>query len=309
MNRRPTLLLALASIATASAEPLSEGDRQALLEKLDALRGTVTDRAASRLSMAAAEFGRAMKSDKETLELYLKCLEKVDFEERDRSHVEFREWRRRNSGRLDNPAFALALRHQLRWTVMTLKAANSPGETGKLLPEMKEALEAIFRTPKELRDHVQILTQAVNTTVFARAYGLSGYDVEGWPMSPLQGGASRIRVDGAFDLCLFPALRAARNYDELRSAWDRRIHYEEVALGFWSDDSTDEGESPARQAFLMEDEPLLRWNAEEDLFGAGDERRAAVNLLKHLEQHLGHSRARDWEARFRELVSPAPAKP
>lgn len=305
MKCRPALLVAFGSLAMASAEPLTEADRQALLEQLDSLRGKASQRASTRLAAAAADFGKAMLSEKEAVELYLQCVEKVDFEERDRSHTEFREWKRRNKDRLGDEGFGLALRHQLRWSVLTLKAANSPGETQKLLPEMQQALEAIFRTPAELRDHVQILTQSTSLTVFARAYGLTGYEIEGWPMSPLEGSGGQVRVAGPFDQFILPALRARRNHDELRRAWERRIHYEEVACGFWSRDSTEEGESPARQTFLAEAQPQLRWTAEEDLFRAGDERRAAVKLLEHLERYIGHSQARDWEARFRELINPS----
>ena len=43
---------------------------------------------------------------------------------------------------------------------------------------------------------------------------------------------------------------------------------------------------------------------EEDLFRTGDERRSAVALLEHLKRNIGHSQAREWEARFRELVDP-----
>lgn len=304
MNRAIALLATLGTIVAASADPLSQADRQALIEQLDTLRGEAGAQASKRLQGAAGDLAAAMMNEQAAVELYLKCVEKVDFEERDRDHADFREWKRRNKDRLDEPGFALALRHQLRWTVLTLKAASAPTETQKLAPDLMQALEAIFRTPADLRGHVDLLTQPVGSTVFARAYGLTGYKIDGWPMSPIDGGGAAIRVEGPFEQLIFPALRAKRDAAELRSAWTRRIQFEEFAKGFWSQDSTEEGESPARESFLAEKRPQLLWAMEEDLFRAGDERRAAVALLEHLKRNIGHSQAREWEARFRELVDP-----
>ncbi len=308
MRTHPALLATLLAIGTLHAEPLTEADRQALIDQLDSLRGEAGEHASKRLQGAASDFAAAMRSEEAAMALYLKCVEKVDFEERDRSHTDFREWKRRNKDRLDDEGHALALRHQLRWTVLTMKAAASPAERRKLAPELLEALEAIYRTPNELRNHFGILTQSVGSTIFARAYGLTGYQIEDWPMSPLSGNGDGVKVAAPFEQVIFPAYRTAANYDALRAAWDRRIHFEEVTRGFWSRDSTEEGESPARETFLAEMRPQLDWDKEEDLFKAGDERKSAVTLLDHLKRHIGHSKARDWEARFRELVDPT-AKP
>lgn len=301
-------LFALISAAPVLADPLSQADRQALIEALDALKNAATDHATTRLGSAASAFNAGVASADAATELYLRCVEKVDFEERDRKSSEFREWKKRHKDRLDDEGHGLALRHQLQWTVLTMKAASDPAEARKLAPKVLDALEAIFRTPEDLRGHVGILTQSVDSTVFARAYGLTGYKVEGWPMSPLSGGNGSIRVDGAFQQLIFPACRAAGDADALRAAWKRRIQFEEVARGFWSRDSTEEGESPERDKFLAETRPGLEWDMEEDLFKAGDEKRAAVALLKHLETYIQHSQARDWEARFRLLVDPPPVE-
>jgi hypothetical protein len=144
----------------------------------------------------------------------------------------------------------------------------------------------------------------VSSTVFARAYGLTGYEIKDWTMSPLQNDRGYIRVERPFHELVFPALRAAGDADALRAAWKRRIRFEEIARGFWSGDSNEEGESLAREKFLAERHPELVWDMEEDLFKAGDEQRAALALLEHLQKNIGHSQARQWEARFRELVDP-----
>lgn len=303
---KPVTLLLSAAIgwSSAAAEPLTEADRQALIDSLDSLRGEATQHASKRLDGAAADFAAALKSEEAATALYVKCVEKVDFEERERKASDFRDWKRRNKDWLDDEGHALALRHQLRWTVLTMKAATAPTEQHQLSDEVLQALEAIYRTPEELRRHLGVLGQSVSSTVFARAYGLTGYKIEGWPMSPLQHNRGNVRVDLPFQQLIFPALRAAGEPDPLRNAWKRRIHFEEVARGFWSGDSDEAGQSLARDKFLAERRPELIWDMEEDLFKAGDEQRAAVALLEHLKKNIGHSQAREWEARFRELVDP-----
>ncbi|BCX47902.1 hypothetical protein HAHE_18100 [Haloferula helveola] len=299
-----SLAIATLLVPQLHAAPLSEADRQALIEQLDELKGQAGEQATTRLKAAAAAFSSAMKDEDAATELYVKCIEKVDFEMQDRDSSAFRDWKRRNKDRLDEEGHGLALRHQLRWAVLTLQAASDRTKTAELAPELLEALEAIYRDPKALSRHFNILGQPVDSTVFARAYGLSGYKIENWPMSPLQAGRDKVRVDAPFQLVIFPALRQKKDFAGLREAWDRRIHFEDVTCGFWSGGDAEDGMSPERIAFTTDTRPMLEWEKEEDLFKQGDQQTAAVAMLTHLKNHIGHSHARDWEARFRELVEP-----
>lgn len=302
----------VASLGCLNAEPLSEVDRMELIEGLDKLRGEARDRALSRFGGASTAFKQGMASEDAAIELYLKCVEKVDFTDKGRKKSEFRDWRKKHDKRLDDEDHALALRHQLRWTILTMKAAANPAKTDDLADEALDMLGDIYQTPEELRSYTGVLSQSVSTTYFARAYGLSGYKVPDWPMSPINGGGQKIRVDAPFEQLIFPALRTRRDYPILRSAWDKRIQFEEIAAGFWSKEPLDEktpGESEARDKFLAETRPQLEWAKEIDLFNAGDQRVAAIKLFKHLEANLSHSDARNWEAQFRELISPKESEP
>lgn len=307
-NRILTLALLVFGIPVlASAEPLSSVDRMELIERLDTLRGQAQNHALSRFDGASAAFKEGMLSNEAATALYMKCVEKVDFIERDRKASEFKDWRKRNDDRLDDEAHALALRHQLRWTVLTMKAAGQPDKAHALAGEALGFLDSIYQTPAELRPYTGVLAQSVGSTYFARAYGLAGYKIPDWPMSPLDRNQQGLRVDGPFHKLIFPALRAKRDFPALRAAWEKRIQFEEIAKGFWSNEAIDKkapGVSEAREKFLIEDKPKLTWQMEADLFAAGDERVAALNMLKHLEDYLTHTDARDWESQFRELVSP-----
>lgn len=301
------LTLLIGGAAKLAADPLTEVDRMELLEGLNKLKGEARERALSRFGGASAAFREGMQSEDAATALYLKCVEKVDFIEKDRKTSEFRDWRKRNDKRLDDEAHALALRHQLRWTVLTMTAAGSPEKCHELAVEALGMLSSIYQTPAELRPYTHVLGQPVSSTYFAKAYGLTGYKIPSWPMAPLDSGQQGVRVDGPFQKLIFPALRAKQDIPGLRAAWDKRIQFEEIAAGFWSKEAADEknpGMSEARERFLLEAKPQLEWAKEADLFQSGDERVAAINMFKHLEANLSHSDARDWEAQFRELINP-----
>jgi hypothetical protein len=299
-------LLVSASFALVplAAEPLSEADRQVLLKRLEQLRDKAGDHVSQRLRGAARDFAAAMKSDDATIDLYLQCVEKVDFEDRDRKSSDFRDWKRNNRERLRDEGFALVLRHQLRWAMLTIQAANQPEKIEELAPDVMQALDLIYQDPVALREHVATLSQAVTSTVFARAYGLNGYEAEGWPLAPLEGGRDHLASMAAFNQVIFPALRAERETKKLRDAWKKRIQFEEIARGFWSKDSTEEGQSLELDEFLADRRPALQWEMEEDLFRVGDQRQAALSMLKLLAEHITHPQARDWEQRFRDLIDP-----
>ena len=43
---------------------------------------------------------------------------------------------------------------------------------------------------------------------------------------------------------------------------------------------------------------MLKWDAEVDLFKVGDEKGAAVRMLKHIEDNLSHESAPQWAEDF-----------
>lgn len=315
MTNPLALALALAVLTPAAAqdtaEPLSESERLTLVDQLDSLRSEAQSRAENRFENANAAFRNAVQSHDAAVELYEKCVEKVDFEDRDRKAADFREWRRRNRDRFRDEGFGLALRQQLRWMILTMSAAAEPEETHRLAPDALEILNAIYAEAETLADHVDQLAQPVNRTVFARAYDLQGYDIPGWPFAPLTGANGGVQVDPPFTALIFPAHRRANEAEKLREAWNRRIHFEEIARGFWSGEGEDDrgpGQSLARDEFLAETRPRLVWQRETDLFQNGRQRSAALNMLNHLREHLGHSDARTWEQEFRQLVDPEAAE-
>lgn len=301
--------LLLLSAGAHANETLTETERLTLIDQLDSLKTEARTRVLGRFEGATAAYTTGMGSEEAAIDLYLKCVEKVDFTDKDRKSSDFRDWKKRNKDRLDDEAYALALRHQLRWTLLTMRAAADREKTHQLADELLETLESIYLAPEELRPHLNVLSTSVTNTAFTRAYELSGYKVPNWPMSPITGGGGRdpkVKVQAPFDLVIFPALRQKQDYPALRAAWDKRIRYEEITTGFWSPGSRDaeNGDTLEHEKFLSETQPDLIWQMEEDLFKAGDQKAAALKMLEHLRDNISHTNARDWEARFRELVDP-----
>ncbi len=306
MYRTCLFALFLAAPTLRAADPLSQADREALLEKLDSLRDNAEEKAVSRMGSAASAFRAGMASDDAAIELYLKCVEKVEFADQKRSAQDFREWKRRRSEQLDAEGLGRCLRHQLRWLVLTMDAAEADGKTAELAPRALEALDSIFSNPQQFEGNVQPLRDPVTNTVFARAYGLGGIKADKWPLSPLE-------IGQVFTQVVFPPLREKGSVESLREQWMRRIRYEGVVQQYWSGGNGNGNgrgrgkapeSSPAYEKFLSETQPDLMWQMEEDLFQSGDQKRAALRMLEHLEANITHAKAREWADRFRALVDP-----
>ena len=302
----PALLF---SASLLQAEPLTQADKEALLEKLDALRDDAKTKALGRVGSALSAFKAGMASDEAAAELYLKCLEK-EFEEQKLSTQDFRERKRQESERLDRDGTKRCLRHQLRWLVLTLEAAEKPDQISSLIPRASEAMESIFDNPKQFEMNVEALRQPVTETIFARAYDLQGLKAEKWPLSPLE-------IGQVFEQVFFPPLRAKGSFDSLREQWMRRIRYEGVAKQEWrkprergeredKDEKTIKREiSVEHERFLAETQPELMWQMELDLYKAGDQKRSAVRMLEHIKTYVTHPKARDWGTQLRSLIEPA----
>ncbi len=305
---RPCLLALLLAAPVANADPLSQADREALLEKLDTLKDDAKEKAVDRMGSATTAFRAGMANDEAAIDLYLKCVEKVEFSDQKRSAQDFREWKRRRSEQLDADGLGLCLRHQLRWLVLTLEAAESGGKTTGLAPRALDALDSIFSSPQQFKGNVQPLRDPVTNSVFARAYGLGGIKVDKWPLSPLE-------IGQVFEQVVFPPLREKGSFASLREQWMRRIRYEGVIQQYWARaggpanarDKKQEEASPEYEKFLSETQPDLMWQMEEDLYKSGDQKAAALRMLEHLEKYIGHPKARDWAERFRGLIEPPKA--
>lgn len=302
------LVCAALSLNSARADILTDADRETLLENLEKLRESASSKVDAKFRVALAAFREAIASDDAAISLYLNCMEKVNFEDQQKKSADFREWKRNEAEKLSDPGLRLALRHQLRWLVLTLQAASDKADRAKLAVDAQEIVDSIFREPTKLKNQEAILSQAVTSSVFARAYDINSTKLEAWPLSP-------VLLDPVYEQILLPPYRKSSRLSELRAVWIKRIQQEGAKMEHWSGNNGNPKEqkrigmasamqSPAYEKFLAEAQPKLQWDMEIDLFRNGDESGAALRMLAHLEKHLAHPSAREWGKQFEALLKP-----
>lgn len=300
------LCLAVAAFK-AAADPLSPADREALLENLEKLRGTVTGRIDARFRQAITAYRDAMASEEAAMEFYLKCTSKVNFEDKHRKTSEFNDWKKREHDKLAESTMRRALVHQLRWLVFTLQAASDKADLEKLAPQGQQIIDDLFNDVATLTSQQQILGQNVTGTVFARAYDIEGIKLDRWPYTP-------IHLGQVYDIVLLPHYRKSGDIQALRAGWLKRIHQESVMHEDARSKSKtngrslapDSGRSPDQTTFVEETLPELQWQMEMDLFRYGDQRGTALRMVAHIEKHLTHPRAREWSDELKLLLNPPP---
>ena len=310
MSRFSAFLLLLVFCAPLSGEPekLSALDVQLLLEKIKTLKDGSQKAIGTRYTTAHSAFRSAIQSDSAAYALFVNCTEKVKFEEEQKSGSEFRDWKRRHKERSDSPAFRRALRHQLNWLLLTLEAASEPKKRDEMWSKALDHIDTVLKDAEDLEGAQSMLSQNVLGTVFAEAYSVDNIDITDWPGSPLQ-------LEAVYEGLVLPSLRSMKTLTELGQAWDRRILHEGKMIEIWNKPKKGLGRpehSAPMEKFLGVRRPQLQWKKEMDLFGVGDQKQAALRMLKHIEAHTAHRDIATWITEFQAAVkgqvSPPPAE-
>jgi len=294
-------------ITGARAESLSNVDREILLENLEKLRESADAKVDARFRVALAAYREAMTSNEAAMDLYLKCIEKLDFDDQQKKYADFREWKRKEAELLSDAGFRLALRYQLRWLILTLRASSEKAVLNDLAAEAQEIVDSVFLDADKFGANGQALEQPVTSSIFARAYEIGKIDKEDWPLSP-------VRLDQMYEQLIFPPLRTPNRVESLRAAWIKRIHQEGIKVEKWSGNGkgrkngqTNGDKAPDYERFAAETIPELQWQMEVDLFRHGDEGGAAKRMFAHIERHLNHRSSREWGDQLKTLLKPKAA--
>ncbi|MFT4175373.1 MAG: hypothetical protein QM627_01845 [Luteolibacter sp.] len=327
MKYSPLLIFSALSLAPhlLHAQELTPADREALLSRLEALENGIDQRVDARYRQAVAAYREAMSSEEAAFSFYLKCIEKVEYEDQKKKTQDFREWRRKEDANLSKASFRRALRHQLRWLCVTLEAASSTSNRSDVTSKARGIVGDLFNDLKSVSDQERVLGQSVTGTVFAKAYGIDKVKIEDWPMSPFN-------VADLFDKLFLPPLRVVGKSDELRAAWMRRIQMElqiRETMGRFARNDTEEGgrrgkqgeqetkrvgmaenmRPPEYELFVAQEVPALQWQMELDIYKIGDRTEGAKRLLAHIENNITHPSVKEWSAEFKELLTPKPTAP
>lgn len=286
----------------AKKNELSDGDRIAIMEKLEKIQEFSNERVSGLYSRAIKDYRAAISSDTETMKLYLLCCEKINFKDKHKKSSEFREWKKKNDDKLDSTAFRMALRLQLSWLLLSIETASQDGDVTEMGGRAIGHINTIFENAKTLKGQEQILKEDALSSLFAKAYELN-IKIKDWPKSALD-------IENVYEKLVMPPLRNEANIDSLRKAWGKKILHLGTAVEAWSErKGTSIGmksdmRSPQMEKFIEETRPKLIWDMEKDCFEAGGEREAALNMLKHLETHVKSKHAPKWIEEFEEYINP-----
>ena len=325
MRSLAIVICAALTISQARSEALSAADREALLENLEKLRDAATAKVDARFRIAMNAYRDALASDEATMDLYLKCYDKVNFEDQGKDKAAFLIWKRQDDvkAKLSDPGFKVALKTQLRWLILTLQAASEKANMKVIGAEGQEVVDGVFQAADKLQGEEQELSQAVTSTVFAKAYEIGHLDKENkWPLSPIQ-------LESFYTAIVFPPLRTPERVEALRAAWNKRIQQEMIKVEAWgggrgrinpNPKGKGHGEKldhkpaaaekgPEYERFITETLPDLQWQMELDLFRCGDESGAAKRMIKQIQTHPDHRSCRTWSEEFKNLLAPKPATP
>lgn len=298
--KNPILILATLTAAPhLLADPLSQTDRQALLEKLEEIRQTAQSKVDSRFSTATSAFRSAMGSPDAARALYLKCVEKIEYQQENKKSSDFRKWKRDSNEKIKDEAFARYLQQQLRWLTLSLKAASEEPDRDALALEASEIIQSITSQAENLAPYRKDLEKPVTQSVFARAYGIDSLQIEDWSLSPLP-------LANTYSKIILPPLRKPDRLTSLKSAWQNRIAQERTAAEHWKPDDKDPTASLIH--FRSKTLPTLQWAAEKDFYQAGDQKGAALRLLNLIESNLTHPAAPEWVDEFNSLLKSNPTK-
>ncbi|MEM9480761.1 MAG: hypothetical protein AAGA58_13990 [Verrucomicrobiota bacterium] len=289
----PIALGLLTALIATFALPLQaddEVDLKALIEELRKLKAAATENNEQRNEDIIAELLAAASSERKAKELYVKAVKMVQFERAEKRSSDFRDWEdnRGTERNLDSEEYGVALRLQLRWLAISLRAATER-DIGKLTGPMYEYMEDFFKGDKiisEARDPRaarRLINEPVDQSVFAKAFRLEEtlkLQKENWEMVPS-------RIDSIFEKNILPFFRAMDDVDPLETAWNTRISAEK--------NRAEERETAeAKRQFTEVVYPRLLWERDIDLYKVERTNSRLSGLVSHIKKHILHAEAGKW---------------
>lgn len=330
--RLPRLILVLVFCLSSQivATDLTPEQIESIRKKFQSIKEGRSEHVTSRNSNAGQVFSGAAQDPRAAMELYLKCVELVDFEKEGRPAEDFKAWKENferrfdqeptSNGFLDKDAFYESLRLQLQYLALTLRASQAE-DLKDVFPTLVSYVESLSRMQKV---PTEAMTNSVATSVFARAYELEK-DLEsnkGWEQVPFN-------IGGIYEKTILPYLRV-EDPNGLMIAWDKLIEQqkrlvltiekarEEELRGLNRDEqirkrSEREGNTRRNNErtlmgeydmndFTEEVLPQLEWNKLVDMFGYVDQVMGAKGMLDFIEAHKAHKLGQQFMDQFSSIV-------
>jgi hypothetical protein len=283
------------------AQDLTDADREAILKRIELAQEQAESNIDRKYRSALSAFSSGMINENSAMELYLKCEEMINFEKKNKKAVDFRDWKNKNGDKFSDTSFRLTLQYQLRWLALSLQATSKNANREKLALEAIKIIDGITADAAKLKPYQSDLNQGVLSSIFAQAYNINGIEIKNWPSAPGQ-------FDEIYDQLILPPLRRSDRIASLKTIWGKRIAQKVDIFEKWNNPEKGGAksiqQSPEYEKFLTETVPEFQWNAEVDIFKAGDQRGASERMLKHIESNINHKSAEKWIDSFTELLQP-----
>jgi len=319
--------------------PLSSSQVEAIKKHLETLRESREQQKLGTYGDVLRKLQSAAGSESQARDLYVECFKKLNFSEQlNARDSDFREWKQENDEALDFEPFTDAVRLQLEYLVLTVRASQAD-DLAVVVSDLMNYARKIVSLEEPLHPY---LDSGVDDSVFAEAFELDealGGD-EGWEYNPLQ-------IGQMYEKTVFPYLRES-NPAKLDSAWSTRIQQETALmrryLEAWKemerylDRNRDQAgrnrnrdddpalitsynrrpsvqqelsrmarfayqEAKLAERFQRERLPMLRWGQLVDQYKYGpDPATAARSMIDLIEENLVHDQADAWMAQLEALT-------
>ncbi|MEO0447790.1 MAG: hypothetical protein AAF191_17105 [Verrucomicrobiota bacterium] len=293
MNPRSFAVLACFALfpSFSPAQELSPDQIEKILSELERVEEEIDGAHLAGRKSAVDAFRSAAGSDKAAYEFYLACIKELDFDRQGKSFIDFRNWRDRNEGRLKRPSKMLSMRLQLQYLVLTIRAAQAE-ERESLIPDLEAFVASYVGQVEHLEgDRGALQKQSVLDTPFAKLYELNKTIKVGESWAAAAGNHKEI-----YEQAVLPYYRA-EGPEGLAAVWDRRIKIDTQLAALTTKDNP-----VAQERFQKETLPGLSWARAKDLFQFVSQTEGGMAMVRLLQSHSTHPKAKDWVGEFRGLL-------
>lgn len=316
----PALTYAQAPANTPPAGPvvqLTDEQVAKVLVQLQELEKQISEMRGSNLNSILQKLNEGLASDQAALKLYLDCDSLVNSSRKEESKTEARareEQMKRNldrkggngGGQADDGDFAMAVRFQIRYLIMTLEAHEAKEEEfKKMIPKLQSYISDVLAVAPKIKGRaLQQMNQPLagggrrgiggggGGNPIIEAFQLDRYlTVPNWTNRPLD-------FSGMYTSTILPLAEKEDN-KLLPGLWDARINAE----GIFRKESMF---APEFDLWTKNELPVLRWERAKYLYAKGPEPVMAMSeMLKLIKDNPAHASAPSWLQELRMIVNSA----
>lgn len=311
-----------ASLLPAQDDTETDAETERLLAEIASTKEVLLDGTSKNNERALSACNAALGSTKATYEFYMAARKQLEFDDAGKRESDWRDWRDQNEERYKSAEHIAALQLQLRYLVLTIRAASGDDEfeTLKALgSDLMKYLNALSSGYEKVGEHADRLQGSVLDSPIAERLklNLTAGSSSHWCFSPSD-------VAGIYDKTILPVIRESGNFSALQSAWDNRMKHEAamyVARGLVDaaragpggggarfrgrTDAREREREERREGTRLKGEgeetfrdirlPQLKWGKARDALFYGSSRITALRAMNsHVKANLDHPSAKTW---------------